>query len=70
MRAPPPPTDSRPRKRVPSAVGGRCVLATAATWLADTAEGRLVFPVVFFGGGWLLAGVDAGPRQGPVSSGS
>ena len=38
------------------------LLATLATWLAGTPEGWLVFPVVFFGGVWLIAWVDSAPR--------
>ena len=37
-------------------------LAAVATGLAGTWEGWLVFPVVFFGGVWLLAWADAAPR--------
>ena len=62
MSAPTPPNGTRPSRRTPYAVGGMFVLATAATWLAGTPEGWLVFPVVFFGGVWLLAWVAAAPR--------
>ena len=37
-------------------------LATVATGLGGTREGWLVFPVVFFGGVWLLAGAASAPR--------